>query len=142
MRLEAVTLDVLLPQSSPVSVKLNKPFSQIEVAQNSASNPTLGFFPGSGSEKAHFVYINGYRLDLRICNDIKTLRQLVAAGRHREASGQQLPGGYMSLYPEEVEDWVPYMQFRSLAENKPQPEQTSKKYMQKILTPRTDFDQT
>lgn len=65
-------------------------------------NPTLGFFPFSGT--SYIIWINGLKLDLRECEDVNLLKKIVATNKHRQISGQGLPPGYNLLYPEQVEE--------------------------------------
>jgi hypothetical protein len=66
-------------------------------------NPTLGFFSNDGST-AYILWINGTKLDLRQCGDVNTLKSMVASNSHRRITGAELPGGYRSLYPENIEE--------------------------------------
>ena len=68
-----------------------------------SNNPTLGAFSHDGST-AHILYINGARVNLKECGDVNTLKSLVASGLHRHITGQELPGGYILLYPENIEE--------------------------------------
>lgn len=65
-------------------------------------NPTLGIF-ASGSS-ASILWINGKKIDLRICNEVKLLKKIVRINRHRDITGVGLPGGYSLLFPENIEE--------------------------------------
>lgn len=68
-----------------------------------STNPTLGFFSNDGST-ANILWISGTKLDLRQCEDVSTLKSMVASNSHRRITGADLPGGYRLLYPENIEE--------------------------------------
>lgn len=66
------------------------------------ASPSLGVFPLGN--KTGILFVNGARFDLRECDDVTRLKAAVSANRHRDITRVPLPGGYLHLYPEHVEE--------------------------------------
>ena len=68
------------------------------------NTPSLGVFSMGENRESYHLWINGVRIDIRNCPDVKRLKELVGKGYHRRITNLPLPGGYVRLYPESIEE--------------------------------------
>lgn len=58
------------------------------------AQPLIGYYKSSNVE---WIWVNGTRFDLNLCDDKIRLKEFVAKGRHTMDSPVSMPSGYITL---------------------------------------------